>query len=357
MSRDLWAEIDLDAYRANLRHVQGTVAPSAVMTVVKNDAYGHGIGDIVAAAVGEGVRFVGVLDPAVGVDLRRSGVAGDARLLAWLFGPHEDYAEAIEHGVELGVSSIEQLDRIIATGGGLPAAVHAKIDTGLGRAGARPEDWAALVAAIEEAADAGLVEVAGVWTHIAEASDDEDTASIRAFERAIGVFSPRRRQGLVTHLAASAASFARHDSRFDLVRVGAFGYGIAPGDGVTPSSLGIIPVLSLRARVVEVDDSGRAILPVGAVDGLPGQGLSLSAATGGRRVPISVGLVETIVGASEAGSAGIGLSVGDVVTLVGREDRGEPTLQEWADTTGTIGEEIAVRLSPRIERIVVGRRD
>jgi alanine racemase len=343
VSVDVWAEIDLDAYRANLRRVRDAVAPASVMTVVKNDAYGHGLRRITAAAVDEGVRFIGVLDPSVGVDLRRSGLDDDVRLFAWLFGPAEDYAEAVEHGVELGVSSESQLERIIATAGGRVARVHAKIDTGLGRAGARPEDWAGVVAAIERRADQGLVEFAGVWTHIAEASDDEDTASIRAFERAVAVVSDSRRRGLVRHLAASAASFARDDSRFDLVRVGAFGYGIAPGDGVTPSSLGLVPVLSLRARVAAIDAAGRAVLPIGAVDGLPGSGVGLTASIGGRRAAIEVGLVETRVATDS-------LLVGDVVTLIGREDRGEPTLQEWADTTGTIGEEIAVRLSPRIER-------
>lgn len=350
MTGDVWAEVDLDAYRSNLRQVMSTVEPAAVMTVVKNDAYGHGLHRIVDVAVAEGVRFIGVLDPFVGVELRQAGLSDDVRLFAWLFGPEEDYAEAVECGVEIGVSSERQLERVIATAAGRPARVHAKIDTGLGRAGARPEDWAALVAAIERGTDAGLVDFSGVWTHIAEASDEEDTASIRAFERAVAVVSGRRRDGLVRHLAASAASFARVDSRFDLVRVGAFGYGIAPGDGVTPSSLGIVPVLSLRARVIALDEEGRGIIPVGSADGLPG-GDGLSVSVGGRRAAVSIGLVESTV--DGRGSEALGLSVGDVVTLIGRESRGEPTLQEWADATGTIGEEIAVRLSPRIPRISI----
>jgi alanine racemase len=345
MSADVWAEIDLDAYRSNLRRVRSVVAPASVMTVVKNDAYGHGLQRIVNVAVSEGVRFVGVLDPSVGVDLRRSGLADDVRLFAWLFGPEEDYAEAIRCAVELGVSSEHQLDRILASVSEGRPRIHAKIDTGLSRAGARPEEWPALVDAIERAADDGLVEFAGVWTHIAEASDEDDTVSIRAFERAIARISAERRPGLVRHLAASAASVTRSDSRFDLVRVGAFGYGIAPGDGVTPSSLGLIPVLSLRARVIDVE-AGRGILALGVADGLPATA-RMTAAVDGRRVALDVGLVESSVAAD-------GARVGDVVTVIGREERGEPTLQEWADATGTIGEEIAVRLSPRIERRVLG---
>ena len=342
MSADVWAEIDLDAYRANLRLIRERVAPAQTMVVVKNDAYGHGLDAIIETAVAEGVRFVGVLDAAVGVTLRRTGLAPDVRLFAWLFGPDEDYGEAVAAGVELGVSSVEQLERVLRTARGSVPIVHAKIDTGLGRAGARPEDWPSLVSAIETATAAGTVVFAGVWTHIAEASDDEDTASITAFEHAVAQVSPYRRAGLVRHLAASAASFARADSRFDVVRVGAFGYGIAPGDGVSPSSLGITPVMSLRARVLGHTDAGHAVLAIGAVDGLLTRPGPLEATVGGRRVPVSIGLNETHVHEP--------LPVGAVVTLFGREERGEPTLQDWADALGTIGEEIVVRLTPAIER-------
>jgi alanine racemase len=350
MSADVWAEIDLDAYRRNLRLVRRRVAPAEVMAVVKNDAYGHGIDAVVTAAVDEGVRFVGVLDAPVGVELRAAGLPRSVRLFAWLFAPDEDYAAAAAAGVELGVSSVDQLDRIVSSSsagasGAIPR-VHAKIDTGLGRAGARPEDWPTLVAAIDAEADAGHVEFAGLWTHIAEASEAEDSASIAAFESAALEVSPRRRESLVRHLAASAASYDRADSRFDLVRVGAFGYGIAPGGGVAPSSLGLTPVMSLRARVVDrAGDS--AVLAIGAADGLPDSARGLHAAVAGRRVAIDIGLTETLV-------ADPSLEPGDVVTLLGREDRGEPTLQEWADGLGTIGEEIVVRLSPRIERRITG---
>ncbi|RWZ61442.1 alanine racemase [Labedella populi] len=354
MSVDVWAEVDLDAYRANLLRVRSRVAPAEIMVVVKNDAYGHGIRPIVGAAVAEGVRFVGVLDPGVGIELRASGLPESVRLFAWLFAADENYGPAAAARVELGVSSVEQLRRIVSTTDGprrdvLPR-IHAKIDTGLGRAGARAEDWPALVRAIEAEARAGRVEFVGLWTHIAEASDEEDSVSIAAFERAALEVAPERRADLVHHLAASAASFSRADSRFDLVRVGAFGYGIAPGGGVSPASLGLIPVMSLHARVVAVEGEGDdavAVLPIGTADGLlPGDVEGLEAASGGRRAVVSIGLTETLVRDAD-------LRVGDVVTLFGREDRGEATLQEWADALGTIGEEIVVRLSSRIERRVI----
>jgi alanine racemase len=343
VSADVWADVDIAAYRGNLRLVRARVAPADVMVIVKNDAYGHGVDEIVRAALGEGVRFVGVLDIETGLRLR--SVAGtDVSLFAWLFSPDEHYGDAVASGIELGVSSVAQLDRILETSAGGVPRIHAKIDTGLGRAGARPEDWPALLEAIDHATARGRLELAGVWTHISEASDDEDTASIGIFEWALARVPDARRAGIRRHLAASAASFARADSRYDLVRVGAFTYGIAPGDGISPQSLGLVPVLGLRARVVAVDSFGRGLLPIGTADGLLG-GVDLPVSIDGERTTISVGVTDSAVP---------GAAVGDVVTLLGRSDRGEPTLQEWADALGTIGEEIVVRLSPRIERRIHG---
>lgn len=343
-SVDTWIDVDLAAYRRNLRTVGERVAPARLMTVVKNDAYGHGLEPIVRTAIEEGVRFIGVLDVASGLRLLHRGLPDGVRLFAWLFDAEEDYGSAVASGIEIGVSSLDQLARVVETAAGGVPVLHAKIDTGLGRAGARAEDWPALVAEIERLEDGGSVSFAGVWTHIAEASHEEDSASIAAFERAVGVVSPERRSRLIRHLAASAASYDRADSRFDVVRVGAFGYGIAPGDGVSPRSLGLTPVLALRSRVVAVDDAGRGVLPLGTAHGLPTATVDLPAVVGTRRVRVEhIGLTETIV-------SGAPIGVGDVVTLFGDDGAGEPSLQEWADLLGTIGEEIAVRLSARIER-------
>jgi alanine racemase len=343
VAADRWIDIDLDGYRRNLALVRMRVAPAEVMAVVKNDAYGHGIGPIVSAALAEGVTTIGVLDAAVGIDLRRAGVPPAIVLFAWLFGADENYRQAIEARIDLGVSTVWQLAAIVDAVGDIPARIHVKIDTGLGRAGARESEWPALVAAARAAELSGAVTIEGVWTHIAEASDIEDSAAIARFDRAIAVLG--KGDTVVRHLAASAASYLRSDSRFDLVRVGAFTYGIAPGDGVTSSALGLIPVMALRARVVGIHDDGTAVIPIGLVDGMPSlRGAHLDAAHAESRVPIlRVDPTTTRILAPRA-------ALGDVVTLFGSNERSEPTLQEWADALGTIGEEIVVRLSPRIER-------
>ena len=338
-----WIDVDLEAYQSNVRLLRDRVAPAELMAVVKSDAYGHGAEAIATAAVAEGVSRFGVLDVPTAREVRL--VAPDAQLFVWLWSADE-LPEALALGADLGVSSVDQLGAVTAAARAAQsvARAHLKIDTGLGRAGAREEDWPALLAAAREAEATGALLVAGVWTHIAEVSAESDSASIERFAAAAARAERTLGHAVERHLAASAAAYAREDARFDVVRIGAFGYGIAPGGGIGPAALGLEPVMALRARVTATEH-GIATLGIGTRHGLPAAepGQLAARAPYGPVAIAGVELDRTVLVAP-------GARVGDIVTLFGTPGRGEPTLQEWADALGTIGEELAVRLSPAIER-------
>lgn len=338
------ARIDLAAYAQNLETVRAAVQPAAVMAVVKADGYGHGLLPIARAAVAAGIDWIGTLDIATGLELRADGI--QAQLFAWLLGPDDDLRAAIEARIDLGVSSIAELDRVADAAASVPARLHLKIDTGLHRNGATEADWPQFVGRALELQRAGSADVFAVWTHIAEASDDEDTEAIERFERAIVVAEHLGLRVRLRHLAASAASLARADSRFDLVRVGAFSYGISPGGGITPRELGLVPVMTLSAGVIGVE-AGFAELAIGFADGISsGAAGVLSVAIGGTRYPIvSVRLDRIVV---EVGDAAV--QVGERGILFGTGDGGEATLQEWGDALESIGEEVVTRLTSLVTR-------
>lgn len=343
------AVIDLGAYRRNLARLTEALHPATLMAVVKGDAYGHGLLEIAREARDAGVAHIGALDIETALALRADGLTDGATVFAWLHGPTDAYADAIDAGVELGISSVHELLALTRAGASRAARIHLKVDTGLHRNGASEAEWPLLVEAALVAERQGAVEIAGIWTHISEASDDEDTASISRFESAIATAGMRGVGGVTRHLAASAAGLARADSRFDLVRMGAFTYGISPGGGVSPAELGLEPVMTLQSHVSEVvehDGIRLAFVPLGSGDGILGECAGrVSVAIGGERHQVtSVNLdVLTI-------TAGPQVSLGDTVYLFGSGANAEPTLQEWADSIGTIGEEIVVRLSPKIPR-------
>lgn len=358
--------IDLGAYRRNLRTLSQLLAPSVLMAVVKDDAYGHGRDRLVDVALEEGIRHFAVLDPETGVGLRARGVDPQVMLLAWLFHPSQDFSDAVAHRVDLGISDIRALERVVdaATAVGSPGRVHLKVDSGLHRNGADPADWAELVARAKVAESEGHVAVVGIWTHIGEASDADDDESQAVFEAAVQTALDQGVTAPVRHLAASAAAFARPEFRYDLARVGGFTFGVAPGSGVHPEGLGLEPVMSARARVVDVgEESGRthAVIDAGYLDGLPAWNVpSVAGITHGlpragfevvirgRRHPILRVASDHIV--SDITEDAAALRAGDEAILFGSHLRGEPVLQEWADATGTVGEEIVVRVGRGSER-------
>lgn len=357
MSKPNRAEVlvDLAAYRRNLAALASAVAPARLMAVVKSDAYGHGLLPIARAAQDAGITDLGALDLETALGLRAGGIGYEVTVLAWLHTPQDDFAAAIEAGVGLGVSSVAELVTIVSAGASRPAEMHLKIDTGLHRNGADEQDWPELVMAGLEAEREGTARISGVWTHIAEASDAEDSAAIARFEAAITAAEGLGARFETRHLAASAAGLARLDSRFDLVRMGAFTFGISPGSGVTAAELGLVPVMTLLSRVERVTgERGQslAFVPIGSGDGILGECAGrVDVAIGGRRYPVTTVGIDGL----QVAVAGGEVVAGDQVYLFGPGADGEPTLQEWADTLGTIGEEIVVRLSPLITRRYVGR--
>jgi alanine racemase len=347
--------VDLGRFDANLRAVRSRVAPAETMFVVKNDAYGHGADMLVPRAIAGGVRWIGALE--LETALRMRGLVGDAaRVFAWLLSPQDDLAAAARARIDLGVGDREVLEAVASAGSGRPVRVHLKIDTGLNRNGVRAEDWQAFVSRAAQLQEQGRIAVTGVWSHISEASDEDDDEARGRFEVAIASARAAGLAPTVRHLAASAAAFLRPEFRYDLVRIGAFIYGISPAGGPHGAALGISPVMSLRTRVVEVRD-GEAVLPLGAWHGVPRSVSSgdtkwrsedlgrVGVGIGGRRHPV------LHVDRDWMTVAALDATTGDEAVLFGPGDDGEQTATEWAEAIDTIGEEIVLKVDRRIPRV------
>ncbi len=336
--------VDLDAFAANLRRIRDEIAPARHMLVVKDDAYGHGLEAILRRAHAEGITWFGASDVETGARVRRI-LGPHARIFVWLVASPDDIATARAADLDLGVGDALILDDIAAAAGeGAPLRVHLKIDTGLHRNGIRPEEWPDAVARAAELNNAGALAVAGVWSHIAEASDAEDDAARALFLEARDVLAGAGIDPEVAHLAASAAGFARPEFREDLVRIGAFAYGIRPAGGPGEEELGIAPVARLEADVVAVDGA-HAYAGVGSLDGVPsslGGVISVGTPAGPRRC-VRVEAERLVL------EGWPGMAAGDTVIVYGA--RAPHTMTDVAERIATIGEEIALRISPRIERV------
>jgi alanine racemase len=341
--------IRLDDIRHNVRTLAALVAPARVMLAVKADGYGHGMVPVATAALQSGADSLAVLDVPAALRLREAGI--EAPLFAWLHGEETDFRAAIEADVALGVSSLVELRRVVESGADRRADVHLKIDTGLHRNGAAPEDWPALVAA---ALSDDRVRIAGIWSHLADASPEDDAVALGEFRAAIAVAAglgvdiegPDRP---LLHLAASSAGIRMPEARFDLVRFGIAVYGSSPFDDQSAAELGMRAPMTMYAEVVELGD-GTATVDVGWGDGLPPSVLGPSGGGAeividGRRYPVIAMDVDTLTVATTDDH----VVLGALAVIFGSGEYGNaPTVEDWARWAGTIGDEIMARASARL---------
>ena len=338
-------EVDLTAFRSNVRLLAETVAPARTMVAVKGNAYGHGLLPISFAALESGADSLAVLEIPAAFELRKAGVG--VPLLAWLHGINSDFAGAVDSAVDIGISAVWQLDAITSAHRRTRGKVHLKVDTGLNRNGAHPDDWPELVEAALHAERAGAVEIVAIWSHLADASAQDDSDALTRFEVAVKIAADLGCTPGLLHLAASSAGLRMPRARLGLVRFGIAAYGISPFDDVSARELGLRQVMSMRAPVVHVNRQ-LARVGVGSADGIqiPAIGEAMVAVKGNRyRIAnLDVDSLDIIVGVGE-------VSVGDEVTIFGPGDDGEPTAEDWAHWGGTIGDEIVARASERLPRV------
>jgi len=366
------ATVDLAAYRANLTSLVERMAPAQVLAIVKSEAYSHGLEVMVPEAVAAGVRWFGTVELEPALRLRRAGLGDEASMLAWQLGPDEDYAGAVEHRVDLGVSTLDQLEAFAgaARASGGVALLQLDLDTGLHREGCLPGDWPALVRRAVELRDEGVVRLRGVFSHVSETSPDDDRDALDQFTAAVARAEALGATFELRHLSSSSAGMEHAERRFDLVRMGSNGYGIPVTEGVTAADRGLRPILTLSASVVRTKrvapgtgvsydytwraehETTLALVPVGYADGVSRRAQhGVEVTIRGRRHPI-VGRVAMDQFLVDVGDEPV--EVGDEVLLFGPGDRGELTIGEWADRTGTIPEEVACRIGPRVPRRYVG---
>lgn len=334
--------------RAQLVHnidvVQQHLEPSTLMLIMKDDAYGHGIEAVVDAAP-PGVAMFGGYDVTTSLRIRSRAAEG-SRIFAWAASTHDEIEAALSADIELGIGALPYLERVVAaaTDAGAAAKVHLKIDTGLRRNGIRSEDWPDVVNRAVDAQRAGAIDIVGVWSHLAEASDAEDDVAAGEFHAAVEVLRQAGAQPRDLHLTASAASWWRPELRGSVCRVGAFCYGIRSADG--PDIAGVRPIAALEATVIDVGSESVRI-GIGALHGLPSVLAGAPVATpAGPREMIGIDDISTSVrGWADA-------RIGDRVRLFGPGDQGEVDATTLAERIDTVGEEIITRLTSGVRRVM-----
>jgi alanine racemase len=371
-ARRAWAEVDLAAVRHNASILAELASPAGLCAVVKAEAYGHGAVAVARAAMEGGATWLAVAIVEEGAALRNQGI--DAPILLLSEPPAASMGDVVALRLTPTVYTqrgVEAAAKAVAAAEAAPLDVHVKVDTGMHRVGASPEEAAAVVQAV---VDRPELNFGGLWTHFAVADDPGNPFTDEQCARFDAVVAQLAGQGVrppMVHACNSAGAIAHPAAHHDLVRCGIALYGVAPSPAlaaVQPVE-GLRPVLSLRARVSYVREVGAgeavsyglrrplerpsriATVPVGYADGVPWR-LGLSGGDvliGGRRRPLagSVTMDQILVDCGDDE----GVLPGDEVVLIGRQGNEHITAWEWANHVGTIAYEVLCGIGPRVPKI------
>lgn len=363
-----WADVSLGAVAANVRALVGLVAPSVVCAVVKADGYGHGAVPVAHAALSAGATWLAVAQVPEATALREGGITAPVLLLSEPRRAEVD--EALAASVAVTLYSPELIGLIgsaAAARGTAPVSVHLKVDTGMHRVGASPENAVALAKAV--LAEPGL-SLDAVWTHcaVADEPDRPETATqLARFEACLADLAAAGIEVPLRHAANSAAAIAHPTSRYDLVRCGIAVYGIPPSPALR-DALVLEPVVRLATEVSFVKrvaagegisyghrfhtprDTMVATLPIGYADGVfrrlgeRGQEVLI----GGRRYPM-VGVVTMDQVMVDLGPD-TDVLPGDEAVLLGEQGGERVSPDDWAAQLDSIAYEVVCALGARVER-------
>jgi len=374
-TRPTWAEVSLTALRQNFRAVQKHIgAGVTVCAIVKADAYGHGAVECSRALEEEGARWFGVTSLDEAIPLREAGMRGRILLLTGFWRGEEE--EIVRLNLTPTVWEPGQIELFEKAAARLAAkhSVHLKVDTGMGRLGASPQDLRHIVAALKSAPH--LI-VEGFSTHLASseildapsvAEQLQSFEQVRQFLRNEGIDPP------LIHAANTGAVISRRESWNTMVRPGIALYGYflpfeRAGREVSGRDLrlGVKPVLTWKTRILSLRDvranqalgyggiyvtkapARIAVLPVGYADGF-----NRALSSRGRVIvrehyaPIVGRISMDLTLVDVTGLPGI--EVGDEAILLGSSEGLSVDAREHAALANTVLYEILCGISKRVPR-------
>lgn len=356
MSRPVTATLDLNALRNNLQIARQAAPNSRVWSVVKANAYGHGI-DRVWSALG-GTDGFALLNVEEAILLRERGWKGPILMLEGFF--HAGDLELFDkYRLTTSLHSNWQVKALANARLNAPLDIYLKVNSGMNRLGFTPERVHSIWQQLRAIPNVGQLTL---MAHFADAEQPEGIVEplARIEQAAEGLDCARS-------LSNSAATMWHPEAHYDWVRPGIILYGASPsGQWCDIANSGLRPVMTLRSEIIGIQNlkAGDAvgygsryrasaeqrigIVACGYADGYPRH-----APTG---TPVHVdGVMTSTIGAISMDMITVDLTpcphagIGSPVELWGNEVK----IDDVASAAGTVGYELMCALAPRVPVVTV----
>jgi alanine racemase len=380
-------ELSRSALQANLKFLTRRIGPRArFSSVIKGNAYGHGVEYFVPIAEECGVRHFSVFgaDEALAAH-HASTVGSHIMIMGWMDEPETEWA--IRNEVSFWVFDLERLYSALNYARGMKqrARIHLELETGLNRTGLQEDQLHRAVETIR--GNPEHFQVDGVCTHFAGAESVANYLRIqRQIERFHSLIAYLRSEGIepgLRHAACSAAIFFYPETVLDMVRCGIAQYGYWPSRETkmrhvlerAPNQRSRVRdplrrVIKWKSKVMSVKDVGPgefvgygnaylttrqmriASVPVGYFHGFSRNLSNLGHVLIHGRQSQVVGVVNMNMMLVDVTDMP-GVSRGDEVVIIGRQRRIDITVASFGDLTRYLNYEVLVRLPSEIPRVIV----
>lgn len=369
--RPVWAEVDLNAVKFNMENIKKLAKGKRIISVVKANAYGHGMKEVATT-----MKKIGIKDFAVAIlneAMEFRTFDKDSSIMILGFTPGEGAKEVVANDITVTVFTYDEAKKFSdeAVKEGKKVKISIALDTGMSRIGFNTSNhFDESVKEIKRIKELPNIVLEEVFSHFSTADDRDKGYSKMQLDRYIKMTEKLREEGVVFnhyHHANSAAIMDLPESHFDTVRPGIIQYGYYPSDEVMKDRLELRPIIEWKAKIVmikEIEDGvpvsygntykakGKrkiATIPLGYADGYSraqsNKGIIL---VNGKEAPIAgrICMDQFMVDVTDIPYA----KVGDIVTLLGKSGDLEYTAHDMAKLIGTISYEITCNIGMRVPR-------
>ncbi|WP_411688269.1 alanine racemase [Acinetobacter indicus] len=349
--------IDRAALQYNLNRVRQLAPTAKIVSMVKANAYGHGVKDCLAALQDSDAFGVACLQEAL--EIRELGFQQPITLIEGVF-TKDEMPIVIERNIEIVVHQPEQVTWLIAHKDAYISKnlkVWVKLNSGMNRLGFKLE---VIKEVIQQLKSAGFTCVLVMHFANADADHPLNDEQIRQFLEVKNDCAP-----ILASCCNSAAIYKYPELHFDFVRPGIMLYGATPFADRDIYALDLKPVMTFSAEIIALNEiqAGEqvgygstftadkamqlAIVSIGYGDGYPRAFFAQNfVAIKGQKAAV-VGRVAMDMIAIDV--TGLDVQLGTEVELWGKQR----LVDDVAAANGTIGYELLCRLTQRPDRKVI----
>ncbi len=375
-------ELNSDSYQNNLLFLKKMYGKNVILSsVVKGNAYGHGIEEFVTLAYKCGVAHFSVFDVAE-AQLVKKQLPKKVTILIMGFVSDELMEWVIQNDIEFFVFDKKRLELAIKISKKLnkKAIVHIEVETGMNRTGFVQNELNSLISLLKK--EENHIVFKGLCTHFAGAESMSNyfrvKQQIERFEKIYAFFCVKNLIPKIKHSACSAASIMFPETRMDMVRIGIMQYGLWPSPEVFASYISskkkkIDPlkrVISWKSQVMSIkkidacefigygtsfmakEKMKIATIPIGYA-----HGYSRSLSNKGRviinqhrcMVVGTVNMNMMLVDVSDIPS----IQIGDEVILIGSQEKIDVSVASFSENSNQLNYELLTRISKSIPRKIL----